>query len=131
MQISRIYLSEDEMMPDKSDMVFALSGVVSEWLFASMFWSEFNEKNGTIFDIYEEDDASPMVCIKLSLALGKRIATLLNSTENDISFVFRWCENGEPIWCNVQKDVLVKELSAFRDCLLTYGESGQPLWFSL
>jgi hypothetical protein len=57
MQISRIY----DISSKQDSLEFALSGVLSEWLFAVGFWRNFNVAHGTMFDQFEEDKADSTV----------------------------------------------------------------------
>lgn len=53
-----------------------LSGLLSEWLFSSRFWSNFNARHGTMFDQYEEDDADVSTVAAVVEALDERIHAL-------------------------------------------------------
>jgi hypothetical protein len=111
--------------------VFRLSGELSEWLFSSRFWSDFNTKHGTMFDQYEEDDVSTSEINALVEALNEKVCALQESNVREIEFVYRWTSDQLPLIARVPKENLISELVAFRNFLVTFPVTNVRLSFSL
>ncbi|MBR8330361.1 hypothetical protein KDW69_01725 [Burkholderia ambifaria] len=93
-----------------------LSGLFSEWLFASKFWAQINAHCGTIFDQYEEDEAGEDVVAIISAELAKRIQDL-SGTRGEIEFVHGWDVNHTPLVARINAVDLVREIAEFREFL--------------
>lgn len=93
-----------------------LSGSISEWLFASKFWSEINRRCGTIFDQYEEDDASAnvveVICDSLSGIIEDH-----RCDPREIEFVHGWDAQRNPLKAKINSRDLVRELTDLRNFL--------------
>ncbi|WP_155648668.1 hypothetical protein [Burkholderia pseudomultivorans] len=93
-----------------------LSGVLSEWLFASKFWAQINMRCGTIFDQYEEDEACEDVVGIIYADLAKRIQDLTGKV-GEIEFVHGWDVNGVPLTARINSLDLIRQIEEFRDFL--------------
>ncbi|MBR8037524.1 hypothetical protein KDW40_04045 [Burkholderia cenocepacia] len=93
-----------------------LSGLFSEWLFASKFWAKINEICGTIFDQYEEDEASEGIVEIISTELSKKIKDL-SGREGEIEFLHGWDSNRTPLVARISVIDLVGEIVGFREFL--------------
>lgn len=87
-----------------------LSGLLSEWLFASKFWAQVNVRCGTIFDQYEEDTADEGVVKIICDELTKRIIEL-DGRDDEIEFVHGWDANRNPLVARINAIDLVREMS--------------------
>jgi len=94
-----------------------LSGALSEWLFASKFWSDFNASHGTMFDQFEEDEAEVLVVRSVVEELERRVRALRELDEYDVEFVYRWTSEHKPLTTSVPRELLLSELATFRDFL--------------
>lgn len=117
-------------VPDDQN-VFYLSKELSEWLFASKFWENFNLENGTIFDQYEEDEIFPDIVEKISISIEKKINELLDSNENVIEFVYAWTSSGSPLVIKVNRDDLVVEMRKLNGYLIDFLGKSNSFVFSL
>jgi hypothetical protein len=93
-----------------------LSGLFSEWLFASKFWAKINEHCGTILDQYEEDEVGEDVVEVISTELGKRINDLSGGV-GEIEFVHGWDADRRPLVARISIVDLVREIEEFREFL--------------
>lgn len=109
----------------------SLSGLVSEWLFSSKFWSEVNAKCGTMFDQYEEDEADVSMVGAVIAALDKRIQSLRFLAVQDVEFISSWTEGCVPVRSCVSKDVVLSELLALRGFLMDATAKNSSVVFSL
>ncbi|WP_141715797.1 hypothetical protein [Burkholderia ubonensis] len=107
-----------------------LSGLFSEWLFASKFWGEINTHCGTIFDQYEEDEAGENVVEVISAELAKRIKDL-SGREGEIEFVHGWDVNRTPLVARINVIDLVREIEEFREFLNIALKSHVGVYMSL
>jgi hypothetical protein len=119
----------DEGGPEQ--VLFQISGVLSEWLFATNFWQNFNKKYGTMFDQFEEDDANPKTLELISESLIAEIEKLGLMKENQIRFIYRWGLNGEKDVAIAPRSSLQEELRAIRKIFNTAADQGQTLSLSL
>ncbi|TGN95789.1 hypothetical protein [Burkholderia sp. USMB20] len=94
-----------------------LSGTLSEWLFSSNFWSNFNAKNGTTFDQFEEDEVDVSIVSEVIEALEVRIHELQRNGNCNIEFVYRWTAEKQPLTIKVLAETLILELESFRGFL--------------
>ncbi|MDN7736198.1 MULTISPECIES: hypothetical protein [Burkholderia] len=94
-----------------------LSGSLSEWLFSSKFWSDFNAKCSTMFDQYEEDEADVSVVKTVIIALEARARALQELDVRDVEFVYRWTAKHKPLKASVSREALLSELMTLRDFL--------------
>ena len=111
--------------------VFRLSGVLSEWLFSSKFWSDFNERHGTMFDQYEEDEAKAPIVKALAEALEEKIAALQSNDAINIEFVYGWTSERAPLTTSISRVQLLSELAEFHDFLVASVGKNLLLSFSL
>ncbi|MBY4831455.1 hypothetical protein [Burkholderia dolosa] len=93
-----------------------LSGLFSEWLFASKFWGEINGHCGTILDQYEEDEVGENVVEVISNELGKRINDL-SGRVGEIEFAHGWGADRTPLVARISIVDLVREIEEFREFL--------------
>lgn len=131
MQESRASVLSHEYAEGDSPSVFRLSGALSEWLFSSKFWANFNAKYGTMFDQYEEDEAPVPIINAIVEALDERIRVLQGQDEPSIEFVYRWTPEKTPITISVPRDLLISELIGFRNFLIRAAANSLCLCFSL
>jgi hypothetical protein len=108
-----------------------LSGLLSEWLFSSKFWSNFNAEHGTMFDQFEEDVADTSVIKAVIDTLEKRMRILQEMDGCDIEFTYRWTSEKTPIRKSVSRESLLSELVIFRDFLSSAITKNQGVVFSL
>jgi len=94
-----------------------LSGGLSEWLFSSKFWSNFNAQHGTMFDQFEEDEVNASTAKAIIEALNKGVRSLEEQDKNNIEFVYRWTPDHKPLTTSIPKKLLLSELIAFREFL--------------
>lgn len=118
------------LMNDGSDQL-CLSGLLSEWLFSSGFWSDFNARNGTIFDQYEEDDVDGSTAGAVVDAIEKRILLLEMLKDDEIEFIYRWTAEKIPITAHAKRELLISELTGLRDFLAHAVEGGSQITFWL
>lgn len=108
-----------------------LSGLFSEWLFSSKFWAEFNEKNGTMFDQFEEDEADIFVINAIVAALDRRVSDLQKSNCHNVEFIYRWTSDKQPIKKIVPTDSLLSELLLLRAFLVDVISKNKSVTFVL
>ena len=108
-----------------------LSGLLSEWLFSSKFWSNFNAKHGTMFDQFEEDEADIKTVKAIVNAIHEVIDNLDKSEEHNIEFTYRWTVEHKPLKASIQKESLMSELAIFYDFLVDAVTKKQCIIFSL
>ena len=109
----------------------SLSGSLSEWLFASKFWSDFDVKYSTMFDQYEEDEVDVPIVKAIIDALGERVEAFRELDASDVEFVYRWTAERKPLRTNVSRIALESELAALRDFLGEAVAKNRSLVFSL
>jgi hypothetical protein len=107
-----------------------LSGLFSEWLFASKFWAQINAHCGTIFGQYEEDEVREDVVEIISAELAKRIQGL-SGTGGEIEFVHGWDVNRTPLVARINVVDLVREITEFREFLDVALKSHVDVYVSL
>ncbi|WP_224010645.1 hypothetical protein [Paraburkholderia tropica] len=105
------------IVDDGTSQTLRLSGVLSEWLFASGFWSEVNEICGTMFDQYEEDEASPDIVLVIQQEIDKKASGLRMSTEPKFEFVRGWAADWTPLKVSANTEDVLEELKIFRNFL--------------
>lgn len=108
-----------------------LSGLLSEWLFASKFWSDFNAKHGTMFDQFEEDDADVPVVKEIVEALDERMRALRELDKGNVEFVYRWTSEHKPLKTSVPRELLQSDLAVLRDFLVDAVAKNRRVTFSL
>ena len=108
-----------------------LSGLLSEWLFSSGFWSDFNVKHGTMFDQFEEDEANVPIVEAIIEALSKRVCDLEKEDKSNVEFVYRWTFEQKPVTTNVPRVLLLSELSTLRDFLVNAVAKNHCVTFTL
>jgi hypothetical protein len=131
MQESQVAVVSHEDGEDDHSSVLRLSGPLSEWLFSSKFWADFNARHGTMFDQYEEDEAAVPVVKAVAEALDERIRVLQGRDEPDVEFVYRWTSEHTPLTTSVPRELLLSELVRFRDFLIDATVKNLCLSFSL
>jgi len=108
-----------------------LSGALSEWLFSSHFWSDFNVKHNTMFDQFEEDEVDMPIVEEIIEALSERMCVLGGQDKSDIEFVYRWTPESRPLTTSISKKLLLSELVTFRDFLASAVDRSHNVTFSL
>lgn len=108
-----------------------LSGPLSEWLFSSKFWSDFNTKHGTMFDQFEEDEADVVIVKAVVEALDAKMCALEELDERNVEFVYRWTHEHEPLTISVPSESLLSELVTFRDFLVGAVAKNRLVTFAL
>ncbi|MBB6183952.1 hypothetical protein [Oleiagrimonas soli] len=108
-----------------------LSGPLSEWLFSSKFWFDFNARHGTMFDQFEEDDADVPIVNAIVEALDVKVSFLQNLGVSDIEFVYRWTPEQGFLKISVPRESLLSELVRFRDFLVDAAAKNHCVTLSL
>jgi hypothetical protein len=108
-----------------------LTGELSEWLFVSRFWGEFNVANGTMFDQFEEDEVSADIAKNVALSLKHRIGELKLIDGQSIHFVYRRLQGGGALTCDVTTSALTEELTRVVEFLYSVSERYQRINFDL
>ncbi|SDG97891.1 hypothetical protein SAMN04487926_101493 [Paraburkholderia steynii] len=124
-------MQESVVSVDEGAGHLRLSGPLSEWLFSSKFWSDFNAKHGTMFDQFEEDEADVTVVKAVVEALDERACALRELSERNVEFVYRWTPDHKPVTTSMPRDSLLSELVAFRDFLVGAVVENRCVTFSL
>lgn len=124
-------MQESLVSVDEGSGQLRLSGPLSEWLFSSKFWSDFNAKHGTMFDQFEEDEADVAVVKAVVEALDERECALQELSERNVEFVYRWTPDHEPVTTSVSRELLLSELVTFRDFLVGAVAKNRSVTFSL
>ncbi|QNB11815.1 hypothetical protein G5S35_09665 [Paraburkholderia tropica] len=101
---------------------FRLSGALSEWLFATGFWRDFNAAHGTMFDQFEEDEAGQDVVKEIAASIGERIGQLRSGHEQPFEFVYRRLPDGSSITATVAPSDAIDELAKLHRFLLEASE---------
>jgi filamentous hemagglutinin len=110
----------------------AVSGKrVSEWLFSLRFWSDFNAKHGTMFDQFEEDEADLVIVKAVIESLDEKARALQSLDIDNVEFIYRWTSEYEPIKARVSRDLLLSEITKFREFLLVAVSENRDVIFSL
>ncbi|MEM5342292.1 hypothetical protein [Paraburkholderia azotifigens] len=94
-----------------------LSGLLSEWLFATGFWSEVNATCGTMFDQYEEDLADTEVLIVIAQKIDQKIQGLRDVTTPTVEFVHGWAVDWTPLKATAKTEAFLGELMTLRNFL--------------
>ncbi|WP_321818204.1 MULTISPECIES: hypothetical protein [unclassified Paraburkholderia] len=124
-------MQESLVLMDEGAVALRLSGPLSEWLFSLRFWSDFNAKHGTMFDQFEEDEADVTVVNAVIEALDVRMSALQNLVTDNIEFVYLWTSEHEPLKASVSRELLLSELTRFRDFLVDAVAKSRGVTFSL
>ncbi|WP_321788084.1 MULTISPECIES: hypothetical protein [Paraburkholderia] len=119
MNKSTIYTLDDDGVVDEAGPMHRLSGELSEWLFASKFWANFNSKNGSIFGQFEEDEAGPDIARKISHELAEKLKEL-NDVE-DVIFAYRKTQAGDKEYIQVTASQLIHEIKSLAEFLRNLG----------
>jgi hypothetical protein len=130
MQISKIFSVQTEQYSGPF-VEFQLSGVLSEWLFATNFWREFNAGHGTMFDQFEGDEVDATIVRSVSAALEKRIAALDLSDTQSVEFIYRRLQGGQFLTASASKSNLLSELTALHTFLKTAAQQSLTMEFDL
>ncbi|WP_322011762.1 hypothetical protein [Paraburkholderia sp. J12] len=109
------WLSESQVA---EDVEFRLSGALSEWLFATHFWRDFNSSHGTMFDQFEEDEVGQNVLKEIAASINVRIDQLRSGHEQSIEFVYRRLRDGSPVTATVTRSDVIEELTKLHGFLL-------------
>lgn len=108
-----------------------LTGALSEWLFATHFWQEFNAAHGTMFDQFEEDEVSRAMASEVASSINERICLVQASADQHVEFVCRRSPDGTFESAKIAKQDLVDELIRLRDFLTSVVERCEVLEFDL
>ncbi|CAE6972918.1 hypothetical protein R69608_07892 [Paraburkholderia nemoris] len=130
MQVSKIFAVPTEQHSGPP-VEFELSGILSEWLFATNFWREFNAGHGTMFDQFEEDEVDAAIVKSVSAALEKQIEALRLSDTQSVEFVYRRLQDGQSLTANTSKSDLLSELVALDAFLKTAAQQNLTMAFAL
>jgi hypothetical protein len=90
---------------------FALSGHLSEWLFASDFWQEAGLATGISFDQYEEEEVSIESVEIIIGILGRRIVDLRAAVQTGMDFRYAEALNGKVLMARIKGDDAASELT--------------------
>jgi hypothetical protein len=126
-----IRMQESVVSMDEGTNKLCLSGQLSEWLFSSGFWSDFNAEHGTMFDQFEEDEAKILTVKAIVKALNERIQALQGLDECSIEFVYRWTAEHKPLTTSVPRDLLLLELITLKNFLVDAVTKNCSVTFSL
>ncbi|MGS0895296.1 hypothetical protein ACVBGC_22600 [Burkholderia stagnalis] len=124
-------MQESLVSMDDGTVQLRLSGPLSEWLFSSKFWSDFNAKHGTVFDQFEEDEADVTVINAVIENLDDGMSALRDLDTDNVEFVYRWTSEREPLKASVSRELLLSELAGFRDFLVDAAAKNRGVTFSL
>lgn len=124
-------MQESLVSIDEGAVALRLSGPLSEWLFSLRFWFDFNAKHGTMFDQFEEDEADVGVVKAIIESLDEKMSVLQGLDMDDVEVVYRWTSEHEPIKAIVSKELLLSELTKFRDFLVDAVAKNRDVTFSL
>ncbi|WP_347557347.1 hypothetical protein [Robbsia sp. KACC 23696] len=130
MQVSKIFAVPTEQHSGRP-VEFELSGILSEWLFATNFWREFNAGHGTMFDQFEEDEVDAAIVKSVSAALEMQIEALRLSDTQSVEFVYRRLQDGQSLTANTSKSDLLSELVALDAFLKTAAQQNPTMAFAL
>jgi hypothetical protein len=130
MQESQIWVVHSDL-PESRSSTFRLSGLLSEWLFATRFWVEINEKCGTMFDQYEDDEAATSIVEVIAEKLKEKALSLQLSDASVIVFTYGWKSSREPLLASVKRSQLLSELTLLHDFLSNAVTENRCLLFSL
>ncbi|GLZ16841.1 hypothetical protein Bpla01_03710 [Burkholderia plantarii] len=108
-----------------------MEGAASEWLFASGFWTRVNRLMGTMYDQYEEDEASPATLEQIASRMRCQIRELEMGDEEMIRFTCGWFSTGAACVLETPRAVLVSQLILLQSFLERMAESGTTLELSL
>lgn len=97
-----------------SESRYLASAGLSEWLFAEKFWEKINISCGTLFDQFEDDEASTQTCVEIAKQLSIIISLLNDLDVNKISFSIGQNEKHEDLLVELTKIDLVAELNKFQ-----------------
>lgn len=126
LQASRFCIAGSPAVP-----IFTLDGAVSEWLFASGFWTRINNSLGTMFDQFEEDTVEPAVLSKIAYELESCVRSLQSQDEDTVNFVCGWSPAGDADTIDVQRADLVSQLAMMRSLFASAAANGDFLELSL
>lgn len=124
-------MQESLVTMDDNEQQLRLSGLLSEWLFSSKFWSDINAKHGTMFDQFEEDSADVAIVNAIVDALEERIRALGKLDKCDVEFTYRWTAERKPLKASISRELLLSELTTFRDFLHEAAAKSCCVTFSL
>ena len=124
-------MQESLVSIDEGAVELRLSGPLSEWLFSLRFWSDFNAKHGTMFDQFEEDEASVVVVKAVIESLDVKMSALQSLGADNVEFVYRWTSENEPIKTILSRHALLSELTKFREFLVDAVAKNRDVTFSL
>lgn len=113
------------------EVEFQLTGVLSEWLFATRFWQSFNTTHSTMFDQFEEDEVTADVVRQVAASIGERIAEIHASDVQSVQFVYRRLRDGTPVPAQMFKKDLIDEMTRLRDFLSMVAERYTMATFEL
>lgn len=84
---------------------------VSEWLFYTKFWEEFNQKHKTLFQQYEEEVLTLNLMTDMVTSLSDLITEVDQQSESNIQFRYGWNELKEELICIIEKGKIIDELN--------------------
>lgn len=124
-------MQESQFLLEEGADQLRLSGLASEWLFSSGFWSNFNAAHGTMFDQYEEDVADVPVVKDVIVALEEIVRDMRLMDGLDVEFVYGWTAEPKPLKASIPRERLLLELMMLRDFLTNAAAKNLPVTFSL
>ncbi|WP_233833533.1 hypothetical protein [Paraburkholderia sp. ZP32-5] len=108
-----------------------LSGALSEWLFATGFWSEVNAVCGTMFDQYEEDMADSGVLNVIQQKIDQRVSELRSAATSTVEFVHGWSADRTPLTATAKTQDFADELIKLQHFLREAVSEDSSAYFSL
>lgn len=124
-------MQESTVLVDNGATQLQLSGQLSEWLFSSKFWSDFNKKYDTMFDQFEEEEAEVLIVKAIVEELDVAVCALQELDKCDVEFVYRWTSEHKPLTTKMSRTLLLSELMQFRAFLVEAVVKNRSVTFSL
>jgi hypothetical protein len=84
---------------------------VSEWLFFTKFWDEFNQNHGTFFGQYEEELLLKNLASNLAKELGDLSLDLQEKSEGEFKFCYAWNGKEEQFYCSINSETIALEIN--------------------
>ncbi|MBN3751330.1 hypothetical protein G3N95_00130 [Paraburkholderia sp. Tr-20389] len=113
------------------EIEFQLTGELSEWLFATRFWQNFNATHDTIFDQFEEDEVTIELVKQVAASIFARIRDLRTVDQPSVEFVYRRLPDGMPVTAQIAKDGLIEEMTRLGEFLTLIAERYAKATFDL
>jgi hypothetical protein len=118
MQISTIAALDTEGVINEEEPTFALGGELSEWFFASRFWTNINLRNGTMFDQFEGGEADSSIAQAIAREFEQKLSEL--GDDDEVKFAYRCTQSGEKLYIRTDSSGLISEIKLLIDFLNNY-----------